>query len=66
MIKALVDRYVREDLLYHAPDRFLVPRFLLNDIARYWRTMAVDLLKSDAIGSTGGRFGTSSFDSRGS
>jgi hypothetical protein len=42
VLKALLDRYVGEDLLYHAPDRFLVPRFLLNDIARYWRTMAVD------------------------
>lgn len=42
VLRALLSRYVGEDLLYHAPERFLVPRFLLNDYVRYWRTMTVD------------------------
>ncbi len=42
VLKALLDRYIGEDLLYHQPSKFLVPRFLLNDYVRYWRTMAVD------------------------
>ena len=42
VIRALLGRYVGEDILYHEPKTFLVPRFLLNDYVRYWRTMAVD------------------------
>ncbi len=42
VIKALLARYVGEDLVYHEPRKFYVPRFLLNDYVRYWRTMAVD------------------------
>jgi len=42
VLRALLDRYVGEDILYHEPRRFYVPRFLLNDYVRYWRTMAVD------------------------
>ncbi len=42
VLRALLDRYVKEDLYYHSPSSYLVPRFLLNDICRYWRTMAVD------------------------
>lgn len=42
VLRALLARYIGEDLLYHEPSRFLVPRFLLNDYVRYWRTMAVD------------------------
>ena len=42
VLRALLDRYVGEDLLYHEPSKFFVPRFLLNDYVRYWRTMAVD------------------------
>jgi hypothetical protein len=42
VLRALLGRYVGEDLLYHEPAKFLVPRFLLNDYVRYWRTMAVD------------------------
>lgn len=39
--RALLQRYVGEDLYYRASPRRL-PRFLLNDVVRYWRTMAVD------------------------
>ena len=42
VVKALLARYVQEDVNYHEPSRFLVPRFLLNDYVRYWRTMCVD------------------------
>jgi hypothetical protein len=43
VIRSLFRRYVGEDLRYQiseAPKS--IPRFLLNDIVRYWRTMAVD------------------------
>lgn len=42
VLRALLDRYIGEDLFYHAPGSYLVPRFLLNDISRYWRTITVD------------------------
>ena len=42
--RAVIDRYLEEEphLLVESEDRFKVPRFLLNDIVRFWRTMAVD------------------------
>jgi|ERR1039458_786552 predicted nucleotidyltransferase len=44
VIRAVVDRYLEEDTgpLRRGEQRYRVPRFLLNDIARFWRTMAVD------------------------
>lgn len=42
VLKAVLGRYIGEDLLYHEPSKFFVPRFLLNDYVRYWRMMAVD------------------------
>jgi hypothetical protein len=45
VIKGVIDRYLEEDnnhLLTRDSQRFRVPRFLLNDIVRFWRTMAVD------------------------
>jgi predicted nucleotidyltransferase len=44
VIRAVVDRYLEEDTnpVSHDQLRYRVPRFLLNDIARFWRTMAVD------------------------
>ena len=43
VLTAIIDRYVKEDggLLFGSSD-YRVPRFLLNDIVRYWRTVAVD------------------------
>lgn len=43
-IRHLLGRYLNEDLGYHELHSYKrkVPRFLLNDIVRYWRTMAVD------------------------
>jgi hypothetical protein len=45
VIKGVIDRYLEEDnnhLLTPDYKKFRVPRFLLNDIVRFWRTMAVD------------------------
>jgi len=44
VIGNVLSRYITEDRgLWHGSGPHKVPRFLLNDIARYWRTMAVDL-----------------------
>lgn len=42
-VKQVLHRYVHEDLTTIKCNRdFYVPRFLLNDFARFWRTIAVD------------------------
>ena len=40
----MINRYLEEDnhLLVEHETRYRVPRFLVNDIVRFWRTMAVD------------------------
>lgn len=42
--KEIIHRYLGEEphLIEKNRSRFKVPRFLLNDIVRFWRTMAVD------------------------
>jgi hypothetical protein len=43
VLNQVLSRYIAEDARFlHHSARFHVPRFLLNDFARYWRTMAVD------------------------
>jgi predicted nucleotidyltransferase len=43
VLNHVLSRYIAEDARFlQESARFHVPRFLLNDIARYWRTMAVD------------------------
>ena len=43
VIKNVLSRYLDEDRgLWHGSSQYKVPRFLFNDISRYWRTMAVD------------------------
>lgn len=44
VMRNIFRRYLDEDRGYHAVHglRIKVPRFLLNDISRFWRTMAVD------------------------
>jgi predicted nucleotidyltransferase len=43
VIRSVFRRYVGEDLRYRISERpKSIPRFLLNDVVRYWRTMAVD------------------------
>src|SRR5580698_3300862 len=43
VIRGVIDRYLEEDNHLLTPDgkTYRVPRFLLNDIVRFWRTMAV-------------------------
>jgi predicted nucleotidyltransferase len=55
VISKILYRYLKEDRgLWHGSAEFKVPRFLLNDIARYWRTMAVDFAsKQRARGNEG-------------
>lgn len=44
VMRNIFRRYLDEDRGYHAVHelKIKVPRFLLNDISRFWRTMAVD------------------------
>ncbi len=44
VLKAVISRYLEEDTHPLSEDgkSYRVPRFLLNDIVRFWRTMAVD------------------------
>lgn len=46
VIRGIVNRYLEEEedtrLLATAAGPYRVPRFLLNDVVRFWRTMAVD------------------------
>ncbi len=44
VIRAVINRYLEEDVhpLSRDSKRYRIPRFLLNDIVRFWRTMAVD------------------------
>ena len=44
VIRGVINRYLEEDVhpLAHDSKTYRVPRFLLNDIVRFWRTMAVD------------------------
>jgi predicted nucleotidyltransferase len=55
VIGNILGRYLAEDRgLWYGSGSHKVPRFLLNDIARYWRTMAVDLAyKQRTRGGTG-------------
>lgn len=48
VLKQILQRYVHDGLpmaMSHEPTPLDVPRFLLNDIVRYWRTMTVDYAK---------------------
>src|ERR1700675_4263167 len=44
VVRGVINRYLEEDNHRLTADgtRFRVPRFLLNDVVRFWRTMAVD------------------------
>jgi predicted nucleotidyltransferase len=42
VIASILERYLGEDGFPPSDGRPYVPRFMLNDFARYWRTMAVD------------------------
>jgi len=55
VVSNILHRYLKEDRgLWYGSGEFKVPRFLLNDISRYWRTMAVDFAhKQRARGNEG-------------
>eukprot|EP01038_Epipyxis_sp_PR26KG_P012451 gene12451-16699_t len=44
VVTGILNRYVEEDASFISNNRSSnrIPRFLLNDVVRYWRTMAVD------------------------
>lgn len=43
IVSNVLRRYLEEDRgIWYGSGRYKVPRFLLNDIVRYWRTMTVD------------------------
>jgi predicted nucleotidyltransferase len=43
ILSNVLRRYLEEDRgIWYGSGRYKVPRFLLNDIVRYWRTMTVD------------------------
>lgn len=42
VVRNILNRYLLEDRGFWKGSQFRVPRFLQNDFARYWRTMAVD------------------------
>lgn len=42
VVRNVLRRYIEEDHLAPGESPFRVPRFLQNDVSRYWRTMAVD------------------------
>lgn len=42
VVSNVLARYVEEDIVGPGDSAYRVPRFLQNDVVRYWRTMAVD------------------------
>ena len=43
VLRNILFRYLEEDQgLWYGSSPYKIPRFFLNDVARYWRTMAVD------------------------
>jgi predicted nucleotidyltransferase len=48
-VRQVLNRYLVSDSNFHkkAGDESRIPRFLLNDIVRYWRTMCVDFAYKD-------------------
>jgi predicted nucleotidyltransferase len=42
VVRNVLRRYIEEDVLSPEDSPYRVPRFLHNDVSRYWRTMAVD------------------------
>jgi len=46
VVRLLLSRYLKEDYgLRFGTRKYKVPRFLLNDIVRYWRTVTVDFVE---------------------
>jgi len=50
VLRLVLERYVDDDrgLLYSKPGGELLPRVLLNDISRYWRTLTIDFVNKQS------------------
>lgn len=53
VVRNVLRRYIEEDLLGPADSPYRVPRFLQNDVARYWRTMTVDFAHKRRVRGSG-------------
>jgi hypothetical protein len=42
VVSNILERYFEEDVHFSTQGKHRVPRFLLNDLTRYWRTICVD------------------------
>jgi predicted nucleotidyltransferase len=42
VVNAVLEQYVNHDSGLQQPDKDTIPKFLFNDIVRFWRTMCVD------------------------
>lgn len=44
VMRNILDRYITNDVIAPRPEppKYVIPHFLLNDVVRYWRTMASD------------------------
>lgn len=49
VVRNVLARYVEEDIVSPGDTPFRVPRFLQNDVSRYWRTMAVDFAHKQRV-----------------
>ncbi|HEX8392599.1 MAG TPA: nucleotidyltransferase domain-containing protein [Longimicrobium sp.] len=54
VVANVLARYIEEDLVSPFDTPYRVPRFLQNDVARYWRTMAVDFAHKRRVRSARG------------
>jgi hypothetical protein len=53
VVRNVLRRYIEEDLLGPADSPYRVPRFLQNDLARYWRTITVDFAHKRRVRGSG-------------
>jgi hypothetical protein len=51
VVKGILNRYVDEDATFIKANqrKNKIPRFLLNDVVRFWRTMAVDYVNKRRV-----------------
>ncbi|MAX38821.1 MULTISPECIES: nucleotidyltransferase domain-containing protein [Gimesia] len=49
IVRQILNRYLMSDSNFHSQpdDESRIPRFLMNDVVRYWRTMCVDFAYKD-------------------
>jgi len=57
IITGIIGRYLEEETRLAAEKYYKIPRFLLNDIVRFWRTMAVDFARKQREEKSGEKWG---------